>query len=125
MEIIESIILGLSGLLLGFVGFMRMINPIETYAKNSGINIQNDANLLNEIRGVGSLMLVAGIIVLLGTVISEITKFSSVVASLIFLGFLVGRAFSILTDGKPNKQLIIGFFSELIFGVANMAFLFL
>ena len=38
MEIIKIVILILSGLMLLFVGAMRLSNPMETYLKNSGIN---------------------------------------------------------------------------------------
>ncbi len=120
MEIIKLIILGLSGLLLTFVGLMRMTNPIKSYLKNSGIKLNNDTDLLNEIRGVGSLMLCSGVIVLLGTVLPILTAYSLFVASLIFLGFLIGRLFSRFVDGKPNKQLVTGMFSELILGSANL-----
>ena len=123
MEIIQIIILGLSGLLLLFVGLMRLTNPIKTYLKNSGITLENDVNLMNEIRGVSSMMLCSGIIILLGTIVPVLTTFSFVVATLIFLGFAIGRLFSHVVDGKPNKQLIMGLITELVLGTANVFYL--
>ncbi|MDN5215151.1 DUF4345 domain-containing protein [Fulvivirgaceae bacterium BMA12] len=123
MEIIKIIILGLSGLLLLFAGLMRLTNPIKTYLKNSGITLENDINLMNEIRGVSSVMLCSGIIILLGTIVPVLTTFSFVVATLIFLGFAIGRLFSNVVDGKPNKQLITGLISELVLGTANVFYL--
>ncbi|MFY0627640.1 MAG: DUF4345 family protein [Reichenbachiella sp.] len=123
MEIIKLITLGLSGLLLTFVGLMRLTNPAKTYLKNSGIKLNNDKDLLNEIRGVASLMFCGGIIVMLGTALPTLTIFSLLIASLVFIGFLIGRVFSRVVDGKPNKQLITGMFSELILGSANAFFL--
>lgn len=123
MEIIKLIILGLSGLMLLFVGIMRLTNPIKTYMKNSGIKLENDVNLLNEIRGVSALMCCSGIIILLGTIIPVLTTSTLVVATLIFLGFAIGRLFSQAVDGKPNKQLVIGVYTELVLGVANAFFL--
>jgi len=106
--------------MLFFVGAMRLSNPIKTYAKNSGITLENDINLLNEMRGVSSVMLFAGIIILLGIIIPEMTITSMVVAILIFLGFAIGRLLSFGIDGKPNKLIIQGLIFELVFGAANI-----
>ncbi len=123
MEIVKIVVLSLSSLLLIFAGTMRLVNPINTYLKNSGIKLENDVNLLNEMRGVSSVMLLGGIVISLGTIISKLTTTSFIVASLIFLGFAIGRIVSIGLDGKPNKQLIQGIVFELILGSANVFFL--
>lgn len=120
MEIIKIIILSLSSLLLIFVGAMRLINPINSYLKNSGIKLENDVDLLNEMRGVSSLMLCGGIIISLGIFIPDLTQISFVVGALIFLGFIIGRLVSAIVDGKPNKQIIQGIIFELVLGAANI-----
>jgi len=120
MEIIKIVTLSLSGLLLLFVGAMRLSNPIKTYLKNSGIKLENDVNLLNEMRGVSSVMLFGGIIILLGTIIPKLTFASFVVATLIFIGFAIGRLLGIGLDGKPNKLIVQGLISELVLGAANI-----
>ncbi len=114
------ITLSISGLLLLTVGISRMGNPIKNYSKNSGIQLANDVNLLNEMRGVGSVMLFGGIITLLGIIVSKLTIVSFAVASLIFLGFAVGRLLSTRLDGKPNKQISQGLIFELVLGAANV-----
>lgn len=119
MEIFKIVILSLSGLLLFFVGTMRLINPIKTYSKNSGIKLENDVNLLNEMRGVSSVMFLAGVIILLGTIIPELTLTSHSFAILLFLGFATGRVISFGLDGKPNKLIIQGLIFELVLGGAN------
>ena len=124
MEIIKIVILSLSGLMLLFVGAMRLSNPMKTYLKNSGIKLANDVNLLNEMRGLSSVMLFGGIIILLGTIIPKLTFASFVVAILIFMGFAIGRLLSIGLDGKPNKLLIQGLIFELVFGSLNIFCLF-
>ena len=120
MEILNIIVLTLSGLLLFLVGTLRLIDPIKNYSKNSGITLTNDENLLNEIRGISSLMLIGGIIILLGIKISSLTNISYSVAILIFIGFLFGRIISIFIDGKPNKLIINGIISEAILGGLNI-----
>jgi len=120
MEIIKIITLSLSGLLLLMVGTLRLSNPIKNYSKNSGIKLENEVNLLNEIRGVSSVMLFGGIIILLGIIIPKLTFTSLVVAILILLGFAIGRLLSIGLDGKPNKLIFQGLIFELVLGSANI-----
>ena len=120
MEIFKIVTLSISGLLLLTVGTLRLINPIKNYSKNSGIKLENDVNLLNEMRGVSSVMLFGGIIILLGTIIPKLTITSFVVATLILIGFAIGRLLSFGLDGKPNKQIVQGLISELVLGAANV-----
>jgi len=120
MDIFNIVILSLSGLLLFTIGTLRISNPIKNYSKNSGIKLENEINLLNEIRGVSSVMLCSGIIILLGTIIPKLTIISFAVATLIFLGFAIGRLLSIVIDGKPNKLIIQGLIFELVLGSANI-----
>ena len=120
MEIINIVTLSISGLLLLTVGTLRISNPIKNYSKNSGIKLENEVNLLNEVRGVSSVMLFGGIIILLGTIVPKLTITSFVVAILIFLGFAIGRLLSIGLDGKPNKLIVQGLISELVLGAANI-----
>ena len=120
MEIIRIVILSLSALMLVFVGVMRLSNPINTYLKNSGIKLENDASLLNEIRGISAVMLCSGIIILLGTFIGKLSFTSHFIAVLIFLGFAIGRLISLKIDGKPSKQITQGILFELVLGAANV-----
>ncbi len=124
MEIFKIITLSLSGLLLLFVGAMRLSNPVKTYLKNSGIKLEKEVNLLNEIRGLSSVQLFGGIIILLGILVPKLTFTSFVVAALIFIGFAIGRLLSINLDGKPNKLLKQGLIFELVLGAANIFCLF-
>ncbi|WP_394975676.1 DUF4345 domain-containing protein [uncultured Croceitalea sp.] len=120
MEIVGIIVLSLSALLLIFVGISRLSNPIKTYSKNSGIQLENDASLLNEMRAVSSVMLFAGIIIVLGTFITKLSLTSHIVAILIFIGFVIGRLISLKSDGKPSKQITQGIVFELVLGLANV-----
>lgn len=120
MEIIKIVTLSLSSLMLVFVGVMRLSNPISTYLKNSGIKLENDASLLNEIRGISAVMLCSGIIILLGTFIGKLSFTSHFVAALIFIGFAIGRLISLKIDGKPSKQITQGILFELVLGTANV-----
>lgn len=120
MEIVKIITLSLSSLVLIYVGIMRLSKPVKTYLKSSGIKLENDTDLLNEIRGMSAVMLCGGIIISLGIFFPGLTTISFVVASLLFIGFAIGRFVSIAADGKPNKQLIQGILFELVLGAANI-----
>lgn len=102
------------------VDTLRLTNPIKAYLKNSGITLENDVNLLNEMRGGSAVMLLGGIIILLGIFIPKLTITSFIVAILIFLGFGIGRLLSIGLDGKPNKLIIQGLIFELAFSSLNI-----
>nr|WP_321236738.1 DUF4345 domain-containing protein [uncultured Psychroserpens sp.] len=120
MEIIRIAILSLSALMLVFVGIMRLSNPIKSYLKNSGIRLENDTSLLNEMRGVSAVMLSAGIIIALGIFIEKLVFTSHFIAALVFVGFAIGRLISLKVDGKPNKQITQGILFELVLGAANV-----
>lgn len=120
MEIIKIVVLSLSALLLILVGLSRLSNPIQTYLKNSGIKLENDASLLNEMRGVASVMFFAGIIISLGVFFETFAFNSHLIASLIFIGFAIGRMISIKADGKPSKQINQGILFEIVLGLANI-----
>lgn len=116
MEIFSVVVLAILGLFLTGVGAMRLMNPVKTYAKSSGIELAKDVDLLNEMRGVSALMMLGGIMIGLGALLPEMTFSSFVVAILIFIGFAIGRFVGMVSDGKPNKQIIQGIVFELVFG---------
>ena len=124
MEIFSIGVLSLSGLLLLSVGALRIGNPISNYSKNSGIKIENEVNLLSEVRGTSAVMLFGGATILSGTAIPQMTFASHVVAILIFLGFAFGRLVSVRLDGMPNKLIIQGLIFELVFGSLNVVGIF-
>ena len=120
MEIFNIVVLSISGLLLfTLAGVLRLINPIKNYEKNSGIKIENEVNMLSEVRGMSTLMSLGGIVILLGTIIPELTLTSFVVAILLFGGYAIGRLLSFGIDGKPNKLIIQGLVTEVVLGSVN------
>jgi len=116
MEIFNIVVLSISGLMLfTLAGLLRLINPIGNYWKNSGIKIENEVNILSGVRGMSALMLLGGIVIMLGAIVPELTLTSFIVAILLFGGYAIGRLLSIVIDGKPNKMIMIGLVSEVIF----------
>ncbi len=124
MEIFNLIVLGLSGALLVFGGGMRLLRPIKSYclqaySQKHADDLANDADMLNEMRADGAVMLFGGLAILAGTVMPGVRLTSFAVGVVIFLGFAVGRSVSLAIDGKPNKDLVNGLISEILFGVLH------
>lgn len=120
MEIFKIVILCITGPFLMMVGLSRLTNPIKNYSKNSGITLDNNVDILNEMRGVGSVMLFAGLITFLGVFISELMITSFIVATLIYFGFAIGRLVGFGADGKPNKLIVKGLAFEFVFSALNI-----
>jgi len=125
MEIINIVVLSLSGLLLTYAGSMRLIKPLKslclkTYLDNPNIKLEGKVDVFNEMRAAGASMAFGGVVLFLGILIPQLTLASFVVAIVILLGNAIGRLASLSSDGKPNKQLSQGLFSELILSAANI-----
>ena len=125
MEIFKIVVLSLSGLLLLYAGLSRAINPIKSfclkaYLDNPELKLEGKADMFNEMRGAGTSLALGGIIILLGTIMSDFRPTSHVVAVVIFIGFAIGRLISKSLDGKPNNELFQGTMSEIILGALNI-----
>ncbi len=125
MEIFKIVVLSLSGLLLTFAGITRLIKPLKSlclksYLGNPDIKIEEKVDILSEMRGDGAVISLAGIIILSGTILPQLTFTSFLVAVLIFLGFAIGRLLSLSIDGKPNKDLVQGTITEIVLSVVNI-----
>ncbi len=129
MEIINIVVLALSGLLLTYAVTMRLIKPLtslclKTYLDNPNIKLERKVDVFNEMRAAGASMAFGGVVLFLGILIPQLTLASFVVAIVILLGNAIGRLVSLSSDGKPNKQLAQGLISELVLGGANAFCLF-
>ena len=125
MEIFRIVVLSLSGLLLLYAGITRVIKPlmsfcIQAYSQNPDLKLEGEVDVFNEMRGAGASLALAGIIILLGTFLPDFRLTSHVVAIVIFVGFAVGRLISSNLDGKPNKDLVQGTYSEVVLGALNV-----
>lgn len=125
MRVFETVVLVLSGLALFYASSSRLINPAEavflqTYLANPVNSLATDIDLVNEIRGVGAVMLLAGMVVFLGTVKADFRLTSFVVATVILGGVVFGRALSLFIDGMPNEALTRVAIVEGVLGAFNI-----
>jgi len=125
MEIFKTIILALSGLALFYACSMRLINPtnavfLQTYLVNPENNLEIDINLVNEIRGVGAVMLLAGMIAFVGVIRADFRQSVFVVVTVIFGGIVLGRSLSFFIDGLPNQNLMRAAIAEVVLAALNI-----
>lgn len=111
MKTLNIVVLSLSGLALFYACSMRLINPagavfLQSYFENPVNRLETHIDLVNEIRGVGAVMLLGGFIAFLGTMRVGFRQTAFVVLTVIFGGVVLGRSVSLFIDGMPNQGLI-------------------
>ncbi len=124
MEIINIVVLALSGLLLTYAGSMRLIKPLKSlclksYLDDPKLKLEGKVDVFNEMRAAGASMTFGGVVLFLGILMPPLRLASFVVAIVILLGNAIGRLASLSSDGKPNKQLAQGLITEIVLGAAN------
>lgn len=125
MEILKIIVLTLSGLLLTYAGLNRMVKPLSSlcltrYVQNPDVKIEYKSDVFNEMRSAGAQLFFIGLIILLGIFLPEVRLWSFVLATVTFLGYAFGRMVSLKFDGKVCKELMSGFYCEIILGLLNV-----
>jgi len=108
MEIFKFVVLSISGLALLYACSMRLINPanavfLQTYFENSENSLKTDIDLVSEIRGVGAVMFLGGIMTLIGTIRTDFRQTSFAVATVLFGGVVLGRSLSFFLMASPTK----------------------
>ncbi len=125
MEVLNIIVLTLSGLALFYASYTRLINPtkaifLQTYLAKSENEPENDADLVNEVRGIGAVMLLGGIMILLGALFPDFRLTSFVVAIVLLFGVILGRLISFGVDGRPSQDIVRAAMIEMILGGLNI-----
>lgn len=124
MKIFQIIVLSLSGMALFYASSMRLFKPtkavfLQHYFENPANSLESHVDLANEIRGIGAVMLLGGIIALFGVFRPDFMQTALVVTTLIFVGVVLGRSISWLFDGAPPVNLIRAAIAEAVLAVLN------
>ena len=112
-------ILVISGLIATAIGAATLFAP-EAFLGTSGIDLGGQVSLFSQIRAPGAAMLGSGLIMLLGVFVSQLTFTSTVISTLVFLGYGVGRIVSMATDGMPVQDMVAATGLEIIIGLAGI-----
>ncbi len=115
------VVLVLSGLAMLYACASRLIFPNNAiFLASQDENLKVGVNLLNEIRGVGGVLLLGAIVAFAGVFSSRFKAYSLAITSLIFSGIALGRLISIGIDGMPNTAVFRALIVECILGIINI-----
>ena len=115
-HLITRIILGLSGLLASGIGGFILFAPHMFFAQNN-ILLGDDPSLLSEIRGPGGVLLVAGLIMIAGSVLKRFTYAGLITATIVFGMYGASRFIGLVLDGSPSSSLVWAMIIELVIGL--------
>lgn len=111
-----KVILFISGLIAIGTGATILTMPVAFYTA-SGINLNGDVSLLNEVRASGGALLACGLLITLGAFVVKLTFTSAVISSLLYLSYGLSRMMSMIIDGLPADTLIQAVILELVIGL--------
>lgn len=118
-----KIFLFVTGMVGVIIGASLLLTPIA-FEASAGIHLENEVNILSEVRAPGGTLMTAGILIASGAFISGVTYLSVILAALFYLSYGLSRTISILLDGLPSDTLIIATVSEIIIGLISLYILF-
>lgn len=108
-----SILLGIAGVTLFVIGAAVLLFPHGFFASN-GIILDNDPNLMSEIRAPGGLLIASGIVILAGVFRETYARTGLVVAVFVFGSYGIARLISIAMDNLPSASLLAATAVELV-----------
>ena len=111
-----KVILFISGHIAIGIGATILTMPVAFYAA-SGINLNGDVSLLNEVRASGGALLACGLLITLGAFVVKLTFTSVVISALLYLSYGLSRMMSMIIDGMPADALIQAVILELVIGL--------
>jgi len=105
------------------IGASLLLIPVA-FEASAGIHLDNEVNILSEVRAPGGTLMAASILIASGAFISGMTYISIVLAALFYLSYGVSRTISIILDGLPADSLVMATVSEIIIGLISLYILF-
>jgi hypothetical protein len=122
-NLIEIVYCALAGITVMSVGAWMGFTPVAYLTGLGADNLASAAGLLNDLRGMGGMMLVLGAFIALGAWRQSQRQAAVVVAVLIYAAFTVFRPIGFMLDGQPQAGLMIAWTVELIFALCGWAVL--
>jgi len=108
-----------SGLIAVGIGGAILLIPAVFYG-GYGIDLGNDATLINEVRAPGGALLVTGLLISTGVFVAEFAFASTVIAAAAYLSYGLSRVLSMSIDGMPDAGLVMAAGVELVIGAAAL-----
>lgn len=113
----------LAGLIGVVIGAALLFTPIA-FEASAGIDLENNTNLLSEIRAPGAALLLGGCFIIAGAFHAQWRFISLVLTCLFYLSYGIGRLYSGLIDGIPGETLIFATIIELGIGCLGLYLFF-
>jgi len=118
-----KVVLIVAGLVGMAVGGANLFIPVEFNA-SSGIELGKNISLINEMRASGGGLLLSGIIIFLGAFVSRLSFTSTLLATILYLGYGFSRLFSMMVDGMPSHNLVSVAVFEIVVGLISIFVLY-
>jgi len=116
-RLFSRMMLGLSGLIGGYIGISILFDTQKFFAHN-GVEITGDPGLMSELKAPAIVLLAAALVLLVGSVKSRFTDMALMIGAIVYGSYGMGRVVSILVDGLPPQPLIAAAVVEL--GIASI-----
>jgi hypothetical protein len=110
------VLLGLSSLVLLFIGGSILLDPHAFYATNHVVLTQ-DPSQLSEVRAPAGLLLVSGAWIGAGAFVQAQRRTALQIAAIVYGSYGLSRALGVLVDGWPSEGLVAAMGIELVLGV--------
>ncbi|MFN6945806.1 MAG: DUF4345 domain-containing protein [Cytophagaceae bacterium] len=117
-SLVKALLL-VSGIIGIGIGGALLFAPVA-FEASANIVIEENSNLLSELRASGGTLFAAGILMLSGAFVYRMTYTSIVLSTLFYLSYGLSRVFSIIIDGVPGETLVIATVAELIIGFLSL-----
>ncbi|MGD1939068.1 MAG: DUF4345 domain-containing protein [Cyanophyceae cyanobacterium] len=117
-----KIFLGISGCIAIAISLSILISPTDFYGLNH-IDINGNVNLLSEVRSPAAALLTYGVLIISGIFIPQLTFTSTLLSSMLYLSYGLGRVVSVVIDGWPVTTLIISAGIEVLLGLVSLFYL--
>ena len=114
--IFTKIVLTLAGLIALAVG-VGIVFFAAAFHGTSGIVLDGNLNLTNEMRAAGGPILVGGLLMLAGAFARELSSFATGFATIMYLSYGFARIVSFVIDGIPSRELVQIAALEIIVGL--------
>lgn len=112
---ISRLVLLLSGLVASGIAATILIVPDAFYA-SYGIELGGNSNLINELKAPAGALLLAGVVILAGSIRTHLIAFSMTTAAAVYLSFGLSRFLSMIVDGVPGDGLVSAAVAEIAIG---------
>jgi hypothetical protein len=100
-----KLVLMVTGVLTGIVGAAILLVPDAFYASYE-ITLPDSASLRSELKGTGSLLFLAGGLMLAGGIQRPLQTTALIVASGTYTALVIGRLISLVIDGVPSTAIL-------------------